>query len=369
MGTADTQRLAEEIVRQATATNGESRSSYSEFRSRAGMRVSLADSTEYTFWKYMTAQPVVFGRSADEADWAPSRYLIEPGEQRTLSRATGPAGGFLVPQDFDSQVTSARRARNVIGNVSRVLVTDHGRALPLPSASAHGVGTWTAESAAYTPSDDTFAQVTVNAHKATTKTILSEELVADALEDFDSYLAGELGERLALLEESAFAVGDGSGKPHGITHSTNGVPTVTAATGSATTFTLADFRTAFAALPAGYQANASWIMSTSAFLNAAASTDSAGAPRLPSLLGSEPALFGRPVYVSPELPAAAASARSVVVGDLSVGYAVRRVRGYGVQRQSEVHSDSGQVGYRIFERVDGRVVLADAMRVLVHSAT
>ena len=34
---------------------------------------------------------------------------------------------------------------------------------------------------------------------------MSEELANDALEDFDAYLAGELRERLALLEESAFA--------------------------------------------------------------------------------------------------------------------------------------------------------------------
>ena len=47
------------------------------------------------------------------------------------------------------------------------------------------------------------------------------------------------------------------------------------------------------------------------------------------------------------------------------GYAVRRVRGYGVHRQTELHSDSGQVGYRLFSRV----VLADALRILVNSAT
>ena len=40
-----------------------------------------------------------------------------------------------------------------------------------------------------------------------------------------------------------------------------------------------------------------------------------------------------------------------------------------MQRQNELHSDNGQVGFRGFDRVDGRVVLADAMRVLQHSAT
>jgi len=103
----------------------------------------------------------------------------------------------------------------VIGNAARQILTDHGRPIPLPTATAHGVGAWTSENASVTASDDTFAQVSVNAFKATTKTIVSEELAADALDEFDRYLADELGQRLALLEEAAFATGDGSGKPLG----------------------------------------------------------------------------------------------------------------------------------------------------------
>jgi HK97 family phage major capsid protein len=373
MGTAEAQRIAEEIVRQATGSRGETRtratSSYAEFRSatQAG-RPNLAPSEPLTWWKYMTAPPNLLAEDPSEPAWSPARYLFEPGEHRTLSKATSAAGGFLVPSDFDELVTSARRARNVIGEQARVILTDHGRAVPLPTATAHGVGAWTAENASVTPSDDTFGSVSVNAFKATTKTVVSEELVADALEDFDTYLAGELGARLALLEETAFAQGDGTGKPLGIVTSGNGVPTVAASTGSATGFTLADVRAAWAALPEAYKPSASWLMSPSAFASLANLTAS-GLLVLPTLHAAEPTLYTRPVYVSPELPAAAANARSVVVGDFSVGYAVRRVRGLGVQRQTELHSDSGQVGYRLFERVDGRVVIADALRILVNSAT
>ena len=353
MGTAEAERLAEQIVRQATASSGgETRarttSSYGEFRSAtAAGRPNLGTSQDLVFWKYLTAPGGFFdGRtSADEPDWAPQRYLIEPLEHRTLSRATGAAGGFAVPSDFDTLITSARRARNVIGNVSRVLVTDHGRPIPLPTA--HGTGAWTAENAAVTASDDTFAQVTLNAYKGMTKTIVSEELVQDALANFDEYLGDELGQRLALLEESAFAVGDGSGKPQGVVATGNGVATVAAATGSATGFKLADVRTVWAALPPAYEPNASWIMSPSASASLANLTDTAGGLVLPSLHAAEPTLYGRPVYQSPELPAAAANARSVVVGDFSVGYAVRRVTGLGLHRQTELHSDSGQIGYRL----------------------
>jgi HK97 family phage major capsid protein len=198
---------------------------------------------------------------------------------------------------------------------------------------------------------------------------VSEELAADAVEDIDQYLADELGQRVAALEEAAFATGDGTGKPLGITTAGNGVAVVTAAIGSATGFKLADVRAAYDALPVAYRPNASWLMSASAFSSLAGLTDTAGGLVLPSLHAAEPTLFSRPVYVSADMPAAAANARLVVVGDISLGYAVRRVRGLGVQRQLELHSDTGQLAYRAYERLDGRVVLVDALRILANATT
>ena len=165
------------------------------------------------------------------------------------------------------------------------------------------------------------------------------------------------------------AVGDGTGKPLGVVGATSGYPVVTAATGSATSFKLADVRAAYDALPVAYRANASWIFSPSAFSSLASLTDSAGALVLPTLHYLEPSLFGRPVYVSPDFPAAAANARSAAFGDWNVAYTVRRVRGLGVQRLLEMHTDNGQIGERVFERVDGRPILTEAAVVLRNSAT
>jgi HK97 family phage major capsid protein len=79
--------------------------------------------------------------------------------------------------------------------------------------------------------------------------------------------------------------------------------------------------------------------------------------------------LGYPVYTSPDLAAMAVSAKSGIFGDINRGYMIRRVNGFSLQRQSELYSNNGQVGFRGFERVDGRVVLAAAMLVLQHSAT
>jgi HK97 family phage major capsid protein len=159
--------------------------------------------------------------------------------------------------------------------------------------------------------------------------IASEELARDAEADFEGYLADELGQRIAALEETAFAVGDGSGKPLGVVTSGNGVTTVTAATGSATGFKLADVNSVWAALPDAHKPTASWVMSPTGFRSLAILTDSTSGLVLPSLHLAESTLFSRPVYQSADLPAAAANARSVVVGDFELGYLVplpRRLR-------------------------------------------
>lgn len=361
-----TPRVVPELERRAGR-----RSSYAEFRSRSGAasatRISSGFETrDSVFWRYLTERGIV---TRNEFDGQPQLGTLDEKEQRVLSKATSAAGGYLVPTDFDDMVTSVRRSRAVIGNLARVIETDEGTTFQLPAATTHGVATWTAESGAYSPSDETFSQVSVGAFKGATKVIVSEELAQDAAGDFDRFLADELGQRIAVLEETAFAAGDGSGKPLGIVHSSSGYSVVTAATGSSTGYKLADVRSAYDALPVAYRATASWIFSPSAFSSLAGLTDTAGGLVLPTLHAAEPSLFSRPVYVSPDFPAAAANARSAAFGDWSLAYTVRRVRGLGVQRQLEVHSDSGQQGYRAFERVDGRPTVLEAGLVLRNSAT
>jgi HK97 family phage major capsid protein len=97
--------------------------------------------------------------------------------------------------------------------------------------------------------------------------------------------------------------------------------------------------------------------------------DTAGGVVFASLHAPQPTLFGRPVYIRADLPAPAASAKSLVFGDFKRAYCVRRVNGVTLQRVDELHSDSGHIGFRALARVDGSPLLADAARILAHSAT
>jgi len=350
------------------------RSSLTEFRNERATRLDKMDTSEAldaiyagtlnpeyrAFWRYATGPRGMTGNSLD---------MLDPVERRVLSKASSAAGGYAVPQDFDNQVTTLRRARSVISTVAREIETPHGQTLSLPIASTHGVSTWTAENAAFTASDEVFTQTSVGAYKASTQVIVSEELLADAIPAFDEFLAGELAGRQATLEDTALAVGDGTGKPLGIAHASSGYSVVTAATGSATVFKTADVAAAYAGLPDAYQPFASWLMAPSAFRSIAGILDTAGALVFGSMHSSTPSLYGRPVFTVPDLPTSAANARSVVFGDIEQAYTVRRVTGLGLQRQDEIFSNNGQVGFRLFWRLDGRPVDLAAAIILRHSAT
>jgi HK97 family phage major capsid protein len=329
----------------------------SEYRTRTRGPL-VQDSPEYraAYWKYLTVQNL-------------SELEIE--EQRVLSKATAGAGANLVPTDFYNQIINILRFTGPINQLANTIVTDSGEAIQVPSVTAHGVATWTAENAGYTASDETFGQVTLNAFKAGRTVIVSEELLVDAAFALDSYLAQELGESIGVLEETAYTVGDGSGKPLGIANASSGVTVSQAAVGNVTAFSYSALVNFIFALPYQYRRNAAWIFSDGAVKSLFLMVDSQGRPlwTVNTAAGEPDNFLGYPIYSSPDLAVPAASAKSGIFGDIRRGYMIRRVNGFSLQRQVELYSNNGQVGFRGYERVDGRVVLADAMRVLQNSAT
>ena len=342
-------------------------------------RIGMEDSP-VTFKDYQEQRHGVSPQDLPEVRSAYWKYLtvgslseLDVEEQRALSKASGAAGAFLVPTDFYDQIIRALRFMGAMSTIATEITTDNGDTIQVPANSAHGTAQWTAESGAYTPSDETFAQINLNAFKATTNIQVSEELVQDSRFPLDSFLATEFGERIGVLENTAYIKGSGTGQPQGLlsSNTASNITTVTAATGNATTFSYSALVTGVFSLPFQYRRNASFIVNDAAARNLYLMVDGQQRPLWSvNVAAAGPDTFlGYPIYTDPDVPAPGANNISVLFGDWKRTYIIRRVTGFSVQRQNELYSANGQVGFRAFERVDGRVVLAAAGIALAHSAT
>lgn len=319
---------------------------------RAARRDQLVqDTAEYrsAFFHLMTA--------TDPRDLAPE-------ELRVLSKATAGAGANLVPTSFAKELIQSLRDFGVMRQIARTVSTDSGEAIQVPTVSAHGSAAWTAENAAYTASDETFGQATLNAYKAATLIKVSEELLADSAFDLEAYIRTEFGLRIGVLENTGYVVGDGSGKPTGVT--TQASAGVTAA--SATAITADELIDLFHSLLPPHRRNAVFVAKDSTIKLVRKLKDTTNQYLWqPGLQAGKPdTLLGAPIYADPDMPAATTGQVSVLFGDFSF-YWIRDVAGVAIQRLNELYAENGQVGFRAYHRTDGRLLNAVAVKKLTQA--
>ena len=84
----------------------------------------------------------------------------------------------------------------------------------------------------------------------------------------------------------------------------------------------------------------------------------------PGMKEGEPdRLLGYRLVTSTHMPVIAAAAKPILFGDLT-SYWIADREGRSMQRLSELYAATGQVGFLASERVDGKLILAEAVKVL-----
>jgi HK97 family phage major capsid protein len=292
---------------------------------------------------------------------------LEPDEKRVLSKASAGAGLNLVPTNFERELVNILRFFGVMRDISTVITTDSGAALQVPAIGSHGTASWTAENAAYSASDEAFTQITLNAWKAATIMLVSEELLQDSAFDLEAYIRTEFGSRIGVLENTAYMVGDGSSKPTGVT--TQASAGVTAAGAAAITY--ADLLGLFHSLAVPYRRNAVFVFGDAAIKGIRGITGSVGQPLWqPALTAGQPdTLLGKPVYVDPDMASASAITTATIsglFGDFSY-YWIRDSSGIAFQRLNELYAANGQVGFRAYHRTDGKLMNTAAVKKLTQA--
>ena len=88
----------------------------------------------------------------------------------------------------------------------------------------------------------------------------------------------------------------------------------------------------------------------------------------PSLMAGMPdTLLGRPVKTSAYMPVIAAGAKTIAFGDFSYYWIADR-QGRSFKRLNELYAATGQVGFLASQRVDGKLILPEAIKVLAQKS-
>ena len=308
------------------------------------------------------------GRASDAykaAFWDAMRNKFSFTAKDALQIGTDSEGGFLVPDEFEKQLIDKLHDENIIRGYATIITTESGDR-KIPVVASHGAAAWTDEEAEYTESDDAFGVVTLGAHKLATIIKVSEELLNDSAFNLETYIASEFVRRMAAAEEDAFINGNGTGKPTGLL--TTGETGLTAASASA--ITADEIIDLYHSLRTPYRKNAQFIANDTTIKAIRKLKDNNGQyVWQPGLQAGQPdTILNRPILTSQHMPEIGAGKKILLFGDLSYYWIADR-QGRTFQRLSELYAKIGQVGFRVFQRLDGKLILPEAVKTLQMKAS
>ena len=280
-----------------------------------------------------------------------------------LQVGTDSEGGYLVPDEYERTLIEALEDQNIFRQLAHVIHTSSGDR-KIPVVASKGTASWIDEEAQYPESDDAFGQVSIGAFKLATMIKISEELLNDSVFDMPAYIAKEFARRIGAAEEEAFFTGNGTGKPLGILAATGGAETgVTAA--AVDKITMDEVIDLFYSLRAPYRRNAVFIMNDATVKALRKLKDGQGQYLWqPSITAGTPdTILNRPVYTSGFMPTLATGNKTILFGDLGYYWVADR-EGRSFKRLNELYAPTGQVGFLASQRVDGKLILPEAVKVL-----
>ena len=264
-------------------------------------------------------------------------------------------GGYLVPEEYDRRLIDTLSEENIMRRLATIITTSGEHKINI--AATKPAASWIEEGGALTFGDATFSQILLDAHKLHVAIKVTEELLYDNAFNLEGYILDQFGKALANAEEDAFLNGDGTGKPLGLFAATGGgtvAGTLTAAIKSD------DMLDLVYALKRPYRKTASFIMNDKTLVSLRKLKDNNGAYIWqPSYQAGEPdRVLGYAVHTSayaPEDAIAFGDYKYYNIGD-------RGTRAFAELR--ELFAGNGMIGYVAKERVDGKLILPEAVQIL-----
>ncbi|UNT96732.1 phage major capsid protein [Allobaculum mucilyticum] len=272
-----------------------------------------------------------------------------------LQEGTAADGGYLVPVEYDSRLIDVLTEENIMRKLATTITTAGEHRINV--AGSKPAASWIDEGDALTFGDAKFSQILLDAHKLHVAVKVTEELLNDNAFNLEGYLMDAFGKALANAEEDAFLNGSTTGKPTGIFAATGG------GTAAVTTTSLKadDVIDLVYALKRPYRKNAAFILNDKLIAKIRKLKYADGKEYIwqPTFVEGEPdRILGYPVYTSAYAPE-----DKIAFGDFSYyNIGDRGSRSFSELR--ELFAGNGMVGFVAKERVDGKLVLPEAVQIL-----
>ncbi len=263
-------------------------------------------------------------------------------------------GGYLVPEEYDSRLIDTLSEENIMRILGTKITTSGLHKINI--AATKPAASWVEEGKPLTFGDATFDQIYLDAFKLHVAIKVTEELLYDNAFGLENYIVTQFGKALSNAEEDAFLNGDGKNKPTGI-FAANGGGTIA---DTVTKITADSIINLVYALKRPYRKNARFIMNDKTLVSLRTLKDNNGAYIWqPNYQSGEPdRLLGYEVYTSAYAPLDA-----IAFGDYSY-YNIGDRGTHLFAELKELYAGEGMIAFVVKERVDGKLVLPEAVQIL-----
>ena len=312
----------------------------------------------------------------ENAFWNMMRGNVTNEVLSGLSVGTDEKGGYTVPDEFERRLIQGLEENNVFRRIAHVMRTNSGTRT-IPIAMDNGTASWIEEGAAIQESDLNFSIETLSAYKLGCMIKITNELLHDSAFDLPGYIAQRFGVRFGNAEEDAFINGTGHSADPTVTPSMpTGILTSVQATADTTTadsgtVTFDNIYKLYYALKSPYRRKAAFLCNETLILQLMLLKDgNSNYIWKPGLEVGEPdRILGHPIYTSAYMPAITGTAaqdknkKVLLFGDFSYYWIADRTN-RTLKRLNELYAVTDQVGFIGTQRVDGKLILPEAMKVM-----
>jgi len=305
--------------------------------------------------------------------WARTGEYNGAREVKVLTIGDPASGGYLSTPEYVAEITKGITEFSPVRMLATVRQTSN-HTVEFPRETALHTAAWISESG--TKAETTgvaWGKDTLTPHECYALIDISNQNLEDSAFNLEAEINEAFSKKFGVLEGTAFVSGNGVGQPEGITLNTTVVASYkTTSTASTGTFAAGDLMIAFYALKGDYAPRATWLINRAMVGYIRRFTDATSGQFLwqPGMVAGTPdTLLGRPIVEATDMASAVAgSAVVAILGDFKRGYKIVDRIGMTVQRDPYTQATAGNVRFIARKRVDGKVVLPEAFRLLACSA-